>query len=39
MTQTTLASAADLCVLPFEPYRDLADRDLEERIIAVKEQM
>jgi len=39
MTQTTLASAADLSRLHFEPYRELADLVLAERITSVKEQM
>jgi quinolinate synthase len=39
MAHTTLASSADLRTLDFEPYRDLADHALKERIIAAKEYM
>jgi quinolinate synthase len=36
MSQSTVATAADLSPLPFEPYRDRTDVDLEERINSVK---
>jgi quinolinate synthase len=39
MTHPTIACAADLRALQFEPFRELADRELEERIVTVKEQM
>jgi quinolinate synthase len=36
MSQSTLATAADLSPLPFEAYRDCTDVELEERIKSVK---
>jgi quinolinate synthase len=39
MTQTTLPSSTDLVPVRFEAYRELPDRELEQRISAVKEQM
>jgi quinolinate synthase len=39
MTQTILASSTDLSPLRFDAYRELPDRELEERIIAVKDNL
>jgi quinolinate synthase len=40
MTQTTSASSfTDRTALSYEPFRDLADRDLEHRISTVKERL
>ncbi len=39
MTQTTLATAADVSPLRFEAYREMTDAELEQRIVAVKQQM
>ncbi len=39
MSQTTLATAADVSPLPFEAYREFTDVELEGRIASVKQQM
>jgi quinolinate synthase len=39
MTQTSLASEIELSSLPFEPYRELSDRELEEHIVSVKREL
>jgi quinolinate synthase len=39
MTQSSVASELELCSLPFEPYRELSDRELEEQIASVKQEL
>ena len=38
MTTTILSTPSAVSPLPFEPYREMADAELEERILLVKEQ-
>jgi quinolinate synthase len=39
MSQTSLASKFALSSVPFEPYRELSDRELEARISSVKKEL
>jgi quinolinate synthase len=39
MSQTSLASKFALSSVPFEPYRELSDRELEARIASVKKEL
>jgi quinolinate synthase len=39
MIQSSVASELELCSLPFEPYRELSDRELEEQIASVKQEL
>ena len=39
MIQSSVASELERCSLPFERYRELSDRELEDQIVSVKQEL